>query len=582
MEVIEIPDLTTSVPGQKRTFLPVDFTLTNWETLKPYYIQLEERILDSVSVLKNWLKDWNELDSVVREDAAWRYIRMTCDTNSEQFLKAYNEFVEEVMPHLSVEENKLEQKLVASPVLGELKEQAYQILIRARKNQIKLFREKSIPLQTEMAQVAQQFDQVAGSLSIEENGKSLTLQKAAALLEKQDRGLRERIWKKIFNCRLKEAEKLNSIFNKLVQIRHQIAQNAGFKTYTEYRFLEMGRFDYAQEDCDQFHDSIEKVIKPIFQQDLALRQKVLGLESVRPWDLNVDIHGEAPLRPFKDSRELIEKVIRVISRLRPGLGEMIRKMDKMGHLDIESRVGKTSGGYNYPLAETGIPFIFMNSANTQADLSTMLHEAGHAIHAFLTHHHELFDFKEVTSEVAELASMSMELITMDFWDEIYADPNDLKRAKKDQIIRTLTSLPWIATVDSFQKWAYNHPEHTYEERYKEWGSIYTRFHGNSIDWSGFEDGLHCNWQKQSHLFDVPFYYIEYGMAQLGAIAVWRNFKKDPEKGLEKYLYALSLGYTKTIPEIYEAAGIRFDFSAAYIKELSKFVIEEWNALEMES
>lgn len=567
------------MPRHKRTFLPVDYEVTDWEALKPYYAQLEKAGLDTTESLKAWLKDWSELVSVVREDMAWRYIRMTCDTKSEAHLKAYNEFVAEILPHLNVEENKLEQKLVASPVLGELKEQAYQILIRAKKNQIELFREENISLGTEIAQVAQQFDQIAGGLTIEENGETLTLQKAAALLEKRDRPLRERIWKKIVARRLLEVEKLNTVFNKLVQLRHQVAQNAGFDTYTQYKFLELGRFDYTQEDCDQFHNSIEKVIKPIYQQDVENRRKILGVERMRPWDLNVDVYGEEPLRPFKDSRELTEEAIRICSRLRPELGEMIRTMDKMGHLDIESRVGKSPGGYNYPLAETGIPFIFMNAVGTQSDLSTMLHEAGHAIHAFLTQELELHDFKEVTSEVAELASMSMELISMDFWDEVYPDPEDLKRAKKDQIMRTLTLLPWIATIDNFQKWVYDSPTHTEEERYTEWVNIYTRFHGQSVDWSGFEDSLRSVWQKQGHIFDVPFYYIEYGMAQLGAIAVWRNYKQDPEAGLDKYLDALSLGYTKTIPEIYEAAGIRFDFSADYIQELSEFVMKEWAAVE---
>ena len=567
------------MPRHKRTFLPVDYEVTDWEALKPYYAQLEKAGLDTTESLKAWLKDWSELVSVVREDMAWRYIRMTCDTKSEAHLKAYNEFVAEILPHLNVEENKLEQKLVASPVLGELKEQAYQILIRAKKNQIELFREENISLGTEIAQVAQQFDQIAGGLTIEENGETLTLQKAAALLEKRDRPLRERIWKKIVARRLLEVEKLNTVFNKLGQLRHQVAQNAGFDTYTQYKFLELGRFDYTQEDCDQFHNSIEKVIKPIYQQDVENRRKILGVERMRPWDLNVDVYGEEPLRPFKDSRELTEEAIRICSRLRPELGEMIRTMDKMGHLDIESRVGKSPGGYNYPLAETGIPFIFMNAVGTQSDLSTMLHEAGHAIHAFLTQELELHDFKEVTSEVAELASMSMELISMDFWDEVYPDPEDLKRAKKDQIMRTLTLLPWIATIDNFQKWVYDNPTHTEEERYTEWVNIYTRFHGQSVDWSGFEDSLRSVWQKQGHIFDVPFYYIEYGMAQLGAIAVWRNYKQDPEAGLDKYLDALSLGYTKTIPEIYEAAGIRFDFSADYIQELSEFVMKEWAAVE---
>lgn len=578
MKTIQIPDPTVDVPRNKRSFLPVEFEVTDWESLKPFYDQLLEAEITSRPDLEEWLRKWSELDSVVREDMAWRYIKMTCDTKSEEHLNAYKFFVSEILPNLSSIENKLERKLVADPFLAELDHNKYHILIRAKKNQIELFREENIPLFTEMAQVAQQFDQIAGGMTIEIDGETLTLQKAAALLEKRDQPLREKVWKAIVNRRVQEVEKLDVIFNDLIKLRHKVAQNADFKSYTAFKFLALGRFDYTQEDCDQFHNSIAKVVKPIYKKDIDERRQKLGLETMRPWDLNIDVYGEEPLRPFKNSRELIDMSVRICSRLRPELGEMIETMDKMGHLDVESRIGKSPGGYNYPLAETGIPFIFMNAVGTQSDLSTMLHESGHAIHAFLTQDLELHDFKEVTSEVAELASMSMELITMDFWDEVYPDPADLKRAKRDQIMRTLTLLPWIATIDNFQKWTYDNPNHTEEERRKNWVDIYKRFHGSSVDWSGFEHVLDIIWQKQGHIFDVPFYYIEYGMAQLGAIAVWRNYKQDPEKGLEKYLDALELGYTKTIPEIYEAAGIRFDFSESYIRELSEFVMEELEKL----
>ena len=579
MKTIHIPDPTIDVPRNKRTFLPVDFEVTDWEHLKPFYDQLLDEKIVTVPELEKWLRKWSELDSVVREDMAWRYIRMSCDTNSEEYLNAYNFFVAEILPHLSSIENKLEKKLVEHPILPELDHGKYHILIRAKKNQIELFREENIPLYTEMTQVAQQFDQIAGSMTIEVDGETLTLQKAAALLEKHDRELRKKVWKKIVERRLEEVAKLDDVFNQLVSIRHKIAQNADFDTYTAFKFLALGRFDYTQEDCDQFHNSIEKVVKPIYHRDIEVRRKKLGVETMRPWDLNMDVYGEKPLQPFENSRELIDASVSILSRLRPELGDMLRTMDRMGNLDLESRVGKTPGGYNYPLAETGIPFIFMNAVGTQSDLSTMLHEAGHAVHAFLTQDLELHDFKEVTSEVAELASMSMELITMDFWDVVYPEPEDLKRAKRDQIMRTLTLLPWIATIDNFQKWLYDNPGHTVDERRENWVRIYKRFHGDVVEWTGHEHILDMIWQKQGHIFDVPFYYIEYGMAQLGAIAVWRNYKQDPEAGLEKYLNALALGYTKTIPEIYEAAGIRFDFSEDYIRELSDFVMTEWEKLE---
>jgi oligoendopeptidase F len=260
------------------------------------------------------------------------------------------------------------------------------------------------------------------------------------------------------------------------------------------------------------------------------------------------------------------------------LGERLEIMKDNGLFDVESRKGKAPGGYNYPLSETGAPFIFMNSAGIFRDLTTMVHEGGHAIHTFLTADLELNDFKHCPSEVAELASMSMELISMDNWDVYFKDEEELKRAKKDQLFDVLKTLPWVAVIDQFQHWIYTNPEHTDEERYEAWAQIYTRFGAGMVDWEGIGQAKQNLWQKQLHIFEVPFYYIEYGMAQLGAIAVWKNYKENPEKGLQQYLDALKLGYTKTINEIYETAGIKFDFSAAYVKELAAFVKAEMDKI----
>lgn len=294
--------------------------------------------------------------------------------------------------------------------------------------------------------------------------------------------------------------------------------------------------------------------------------------------MQIDIFGEEPLRPFEGAEELVDKTLNALADLKPALSDMIRLMHERGFLDLESRVGKAPGGYNYPLAESGIPFIFMNAAGTQSDVITMLHESGHAVHAFVTNEIPLVALKSTPSEVAELAAMSMELLALEGYKEFYTDKESLIRAQKGQLSRCITIFPWVATVDAFQQWVYNHPAHTAEERNQQWKSLYKRFHGDYVNWEGLEDKLENLWLKQMHIFEVPFYYIEYAIAQLGALAIWRNFKLNQEKGLEDYLNALKLGYTRSIPEIYETAGIRFDFSEPSMREQVEFCMEAYEAL----
>ncbi|MEL7340488.1 MAG: M3 family metallopeptidase, partial [Bacteroidota bacterium] len=275
---------------------------------------------------------------------------------------------------------------------------------------------------------------------------------------------------------------------------------------------------------------------------------------------------------------IVEAPHLVLGGLKTELGEMISLMNHMGYLDLDSRVGKAPGGYNYPLMEVGVPFIFMNAAGSQTDVITMLHESGHAVHSFLTRNIRLNALKRTPSEVAELAAMSMELLCLEGYEEFYQDSEELRRAKKNQLQRCIVVFPWIASVDAFQQWIYDHPGHSQEERNAAWTRLYYRFHGHTVDWTGYEEMLASMWLRQGHIFDVPFYYIEYAIAQLGALAVWRNYKQQPEQGLQQYLDALALGYTRTIPEIYEAAGIRFDFSADYVAQSIDFCLEAYQAL----
>ncbi len=566
---------TLEIPARPvRIFLPENFSVQSWSELEYYFEELKNRSINSANGLEKWMKDRSELDAVLEEDMAWRYIKMNINTTDEDLAASFNFFVQEIQPKMAPYENSFNKKLTESPFLNELDQAKYFVYIREIKKDIEIFREKNIPLFTEMQTEQQKYGAISSLMTVEIDGQEMTLQKAANFLKDLNRSKREEAYQKIKIRRLADVEKLNKLYNHLIGLRNQIALNAGFDNYVSYTFVAKGRFDYGVNDCKQFHDSIAGEIVPIINKFDAERKEALNLTSLKPWDTEVDLSGKSPLNPFETGQELIEKTITCFKRIRPFFGECLELMREMGHLDLESKKGKAPGGFNYPLYEIGYPFIYMNAVGSLRDLVTMVHEGGHAIHSVLTKDLELTSFKSFPSEVAELASMSMELISMDHWDVFFTDKEELKRAKREQLEKVLQILPWVATIDKFQHWVYNHPNHTSEERTVAWIEIYNEFGSKEVDWTEEEAAKAYLWQKQLHLYEVPFYYIEYGFAQLGAIAVWRNYKLNPQKALDQYQAALSLGYTKTMGEIYQTAGIKFDFNRTYVKELADFVKEE--------
>src|SRR5688572_7716514 len=568
-EVLEIPK------RPKRNFLSEDFKVTSWEVLKPHFDDLIERKLDSVKDVKRWFLDRSEIESVIAEDLAWRYIQMTCYTENEEYRNSYQYFIETIQPQMAPVSDKLNKKVAASPFLDELSRlEGYDIMIRNLKKEIEIFREENVPLFTEISTESQKYAQLNGAMTVQIEGKELTLHQAAVILMSTDRPKREAVYHKITDRRLKDKETLDDLFSVLVRLRHQVAVNADFANFRDFMFKALGRFDYSPQDCYDFHNAIQHEVVPILDQFSKERKEALKVDPLRPWDKAVDPEGREALKPFSNGNELAEKTIEVFRRLDPFLGQCLAIMKEMGHLDLESRKGKAPGGYNYPLAEIGVPFIFMNATSTLRDMVTIMHEGGHAVHNFLTRELELNDFKSTPSEVAELASMSMELISMDHWNIFFTDEAELKRAKREHLEDIIETLPWVATIDKYQHWIYENPSHTHEERRAAWNRIFDEFADTLTDWSGLQATKDYLWQKQLHLYEVPFYYIEYGMAQLGAVAVWRNFRENSAKGLQGYQNALKLGYMKSIPEIYSAANIKFDFSRNYIKELMNFVREE--------
>lgn len=569
--------LNANIEKLPRKFLPENFTVTTWDALQPYFEALKERPINNVAELEQWLKDVSELEAVVSEDACWRQIRMTCDTTSKELEESFTYFFMEIQPKLQPYADALNRKLLDSPLTKELGS-GYETYLRSVHKQVKLFREENVPLQAELSVMAQQYGVVNGKMTIEVKGHEYTLQQAAKFLESSDRTLREEVFRKTYERRLQDRDTLDQLYSSLISKRHQVALNAGFSNYRDYKFEDLGRFDYTKEDCFQFHAAVKEHILPLVKNILEKQQAKLQLDTLRPWDTEAEPEGIKPLEPFHSGEELITKAIGCFDQLGPFFGNCLRVMQQMGRLDLESRKGKAPGGYNCPLAETGVPFIFMNAAGQMKDLTTMVHEGGHAVHSFLSHYLPLSAFKEYPMEIAEVASMSMELFTMDHWDIFFSNEEELRRAKRLQLERAITIFPWIATIDKFQHWIYEHPQHTVEERTAAWVGILDEFSPEVVNWSGLETYRSISWQRQLHLFEVPFYYIEYGIAQLGAIAMWKQYKENKQTALDNYVKALSLGGTRTLPELYKAAGIRFDFSPAYVKELADFVKKEMDAI----
>src|SRR6478736_8595027 len=400
---------------------------------------------------------------------------MTCDTTDKSLEEAFTYFCMEIQPKLQPYADALNRKLINSPFTNELDKDKYFTYLRNVRKSIELFREENIPLQAELSVMQQQFGVITGAMTIEVNGQEYTLQQASKFLLEHDRNLREEVYRKIQERRKQDKEALNDLFSKLIEKRDQVAKNAGFENYRDYKFVEMGRFDYTKEDCFKFHEAVKQHVLPLVEKINLHKKEKLGLDVLRPWDTEAEPENVKPLRPFNTGKELLEKSEKCFSALNPFFAECLKKMNELGHLDLESRKGKAPGGYNCPLAESGAPFIFMNAAGQMDDVTTMVHEGGHAVHSFLSHPLELSAFKEYPMEIAEVASMSMELFSMENWQIYFSNPEDLRRAKIQQLERVITIFPWIATIDKFQHWVYENPNHSPEQRTENWYRVFNEF-----------------------------------------------------------------------------------------------------------
>jgi oligoendopeptidase F len=561
-----------------RRFVADGIDLGDWRQIAPWFDDLEARIsrCQLVSELEGWILDSGELSAALDEEASKRYIAMTCHTDNAEAEKAYLEFIEQIEPQLKPRQFKLAELYLAHPLRDQLPKQRYAVFDRNTRVQVELYRPENVPLETEEAKLCQAYQKLSGSLTVQFRGEEKTLVQMGRYLEEPDRALRQEAWELVAERRLREADKFEENFEQLLKLREQIAANAGFPNYLQYAFRARGRFDYTAEDCLEFHEAIARKVMPVLRDLQAERRRQLQLPSLRPWDLSVDPLNRPPLRPFEQVGTMISKTQEIFQQLDPGLAKGFKTMQDLHLLDLDNRKGKAPGGYQSTLAESRLPFIFMNAVGLQRDVETILHEAGHAFHALATRPEDLYAYRSAPIEFCEVASMSMELLGNEFLGAFYS-PADANRARRDHLEGIIEIFPWIATVDAFQHWIYSHPCHTRAERTAAWLGLMDRF-GGDVNWTGYEPARANLWHRQLHIFIHPFYYVEYGIAQLGALQVWANSKKDKVRALNDYQEGLRLGGSRPLPELFAAAGCRFDFSEQTVRPLVILVGSELEKL----
>ena len=572
-----------ALPAHKpRRFVPPEIDLGDWGQIAPLFDQLAARspACATATDLERWLLDWSELNAALDEESSKRYIAMTCHTDNAEAEKAYLHFVENVEPQLKPRQFALARTYVNHPLRAQLPQTRYQVFDRDTQLHVELFREENIPLETEEARLSQQYQKLSGSLMVQFRGEEKTLVQMGRHLEETDRPLRQEAWELVANRRLQEAGKFEEIFDQLVKLREQIARHAGYANYRDYAFRKMGRFDYTPADCEAFHEAVENEIVPVLHELQAERQRQLGVETLRPWDVAVDPLNRPPLRPFEQVDQMVSRTQEIFERLDRDLAAGFQRMQNLHLLDLANRKGKAPGGYQSTLAEARVPFIFMNAVGLQRDVETLLHEAGHAFHALATCDEDLHAYRNAPIEFCEVASMSMELLGNEFLEKFYSPP-EANRARRTHLEGIVNIFAWIATVDGFQHWIYTHPGHTRAERSAAWLELMARF-GGQMDWQGYEAARANLWHRQLHIFIHAFYYIEYGIAQLGALQVWANSKRDQAQAMNDYKRSLALGGSRPLPELFAAAGCKFEFSRDTMAPLVALVRRELAKLPAEA
>ena len=573
-------------PALIRRFVAKDLEPSDWAQVQPLFETLLERKLDDIKALCAWLDDYSELMSVLREHGARVNINKACDTESDDIDAAFMHWVEQIQPKLKPVMSQLQKKLLASKHTAELPAKRFEVLLRDWQADVDLFCEANVPIQTKLTKLASKYDKHMGRLAVQWQGRELTLQQLAKVQEDPDRSAREQAWMLDAEQRLSIRDKVDTIYSKQVALRQEMANNAGKSDYIAWEWHNKHRFDYTAQDCAAFCDAIAQVCVPMVRRLNQKRQAALGVDTLRPWDTTVDAQNRAALAPFDtdDASGLIDGCRAIFQTLNPSLAEDFSTLKTGRNLDLVSRKGKRGGGFQASLTESRQPFIFMNAAGRQADVRVMLHEAGHAFHyMWASATDPLVFLQHAPIEFCEVASMAMELFGAPHFDHFYAgDQAASRRAQTDHLEGIIRFFPWMAAIDRFQHWVYANPTHSADQRTAAWNNITdtygTRHGGAGVDWSGLEDQRDAYWQRQIHLLHYPFYYVEYGIAQLGALQLWQRYRKDRDTALAGYRRALALGGTRKLPKLFEAADIRFDFTRATLEPLMQEIEREMNRL----
>ena len=553
-------------------YAPDNVDYSDWSQYEVLLQKLLDHPIRSTYELKLWMRDRDELKSFSIAQRSRARINYSRQTDNPEYEAKRKHIIENIRPKLKPYQQKLDQKYINCEFRSSLDKDFYALFDKKLETDIKLFREENIPIQTETNLLSQRYMKINAAMTAEWDGEEKTLQQLDVFTIDPERSVREKAWKKITNRRLQDRDAMDEIYDEMLGKRDRIAKNCNFDNFRDYAFVSKKRFDYTPEDCFQLHNAIEKCVVPLARKLAQKQKKSLGVEILRPWDMKVDPQNRSPLKPFDKIEDLKNGVQRIFDRLDPEISAEFAEMNWRGNLDLESRKGKAPGGYCSNYMVTRSAFIFMNAAGIHQNVETLLHETGHAYHFCRASKLPLSHYWFAPLEFAEVASMTMELFGLDLLDEFYSGEY-LNRAKREQLERIITFLPWMSRIDAFQHWIYTHPDQTREERSQAWLDLEERFDGRA-DWTGFEDAKAAEWHRQRHIFKAPFYYIEYGIAQLGALQIWKNYLENPEKALQQYKKALSLGGSQPLPVLFETAGAKFDFSIENIQPLMDLLEEE--------
>ncbi len=544
----------------------------NWDTVAPHFTTLADEDLTAEGV-GDWLHRWSDLERILGEAGAQASRAKSEDTTDAGAEAAYLHYVQVIVPQWTVAAQALKTKLLSVPGYEPLPE--HRQFLRRLRNDADLFREENVPIQAQLQTLANEYDKLIGAMSVTLGGGEMTLPQAELALLDTDRNRREQAWRAIQDRWLESRQVLDDLYLKMLPLRRQLAQNAGQTDYRAYMWRSLRRFDYTPEDSLAFGQAIETEVVPLAQRLSGSRRQKLGVGTLRPWDREADPENRPPLRPFNGIDDLISGTARIFANVDPALGADFEKF-RAGFLDLDSRKGKAPGGYCMFFPQTGLPYVFMNAVGTETDVRVLLHEGGHAFHGLASNAAQPLTWNRgAPMEFNEVASMAMELLALPYLEKDkggFYDAGEAKRAREEQFERIVLFLPYMAVVDGFQHWVYaDAPQDvSAADLDAKWGELWTRFMSDT-DWSGLEAERVTGWHRKLHIFTVPFYYVEYGLAQLGALQVWRNALTDQGDAVRRYRSALALGNTRPLPELYAEAGARLAFDRETVGELARLV-----------